>query len=94
MAVIVTLDVYSGRPNPNWALSDDRVQELQRRIGATTSRAGALGGSLRCSAIAGSRSDRRNPSTHPLRGWRGSRRATPDRKNPCCPEHRKRRNFS
>jgi hypothetical protein len=33
MAVIVTLDVYSGVPNPSWVLDDDQVKELQRMIG-------------------------------------------------------------
>ena len=45
MPAIVTLDIYSGVPNPSWTLSDDQVQELQRKIGRTSG-AEAQGGSL------------------------------------------------
>lgn len=31
-ANIVTLDVYSGRPNPEWSLSDAQARELQSMI--------------------------------------------------------------
>ena len=30
--VLVTLDVFSGRPNPSWSLSPDEAQELTRRL--------------------------------------------------------------
>jgi len=30
--VLVTLDVFSGRPNPSWSLTADEEQELARRI--------------------------------------------------------------
>lgn len=30
--VLVTLEVFSGRPNPSWALSPDEVRELTRRL--------------------------------------------------------------
>jgi hypothetical protein len=45
MAVIVTLDVYSGVPNPSWVLEDDQVKELQKMIGRKKG-AKAQGGSL------------------------------------------------
>lgn len=32
----VTLDVYSGRPNPTWPLSASMTAELVRRLGALT----------------------------------------------------------
>ena len=34
MPVIVTLDVYSGQPNPTWVLDDEQAAELQRRASA------------------------------------------------------------
>jgi hypothetical protein len=36
-ANVVTLDVYSGRPNPSWTLSDEQVRELRARIEALAS---------------------------------------------------------
>ena len=49
MATVVTLDVYSGRPNPSWVLSDADSQKLTERVHAidtVTSQksSGALGG--------------------------------------------------
>jgi hypothetical protein len=32
----VTLDVFSGRPNPSWELSSWHVRELQARVGDKT----------------------------------------------------------
>jgi hypothetical protein len=32
LGVLVTLDVFSGRPNPSWSLSADEEQELVRRL--------------------------------------------------------------
>jgi hypothetical protein len=34
MPSIVTMDVYSGRPNPTWVVDDDKVADLQRMAGA------------------------------------------------------------
>src|SRR5690349_428791 len=34
MALIVTLDVYSGRPNPQWTLAPAESTEFQRRLAA------------------------------------------------------------
>jgi hypothetical protein len=33
MSAIVTLNIYSGVPNPTWELSDSQVAELKRRLG-------------------------------------------------------------
>ncbi len=30
--VQVTLDIFSGRPNPQWALSETQIEELRRRL--------------------------------------------------------------
>jgi hypothetical protein len=32
MPAIVTLDIYSGRPNPSWVVDDDQLDQVQRRI--------------------------------------------------------------
>ncbi len=34
MPTIVTLDIFSGRPNPTWVLSDDDTRHLSERLGA------------------------------------------------------------
>ena len=87
MPAIVTLDIYSGVPNPSWTLSDDQVQELQRKIGRTSG-AEAQGGSL---PVLGYRGFIIRPveSEHapgPRRDWR---RATREPKNPCCRGYRR-----
>jgi hypothetical protein len=43
-SAVVTLDVYSGKPNPEWSLSDSDAKELLQRI---RSLAPAPGGSAR-----------------------------------------------
>jgi len=40
-ATVVTLDVYSGRPNPEWTLSDAEARELHARLDALNSPLGA-----------------------------------------------------
>lgn len=30
--VQVTLDIFSGRPNPQWALSEEQIEELRKRL--------------------------------------------------------------
>ena len=44
MPSIVTLDIFSGLPNPTWVLSDEQVRELQQLLskGPTTSPIGSL----------------------------------------------------
>lgn len=44
MPAIVTLDIYSGLPNPTWVLDDDKVQQLQNL--STTRAAAAAKGPL------------------------------------------------
>lgn len=34
MAVIAMVDMYSGRPNPSWELSDQQLEELRRMLEA------------------------------------------------------------
>src|SRR6516225_8976867 len=48
MPTVVTLDIYSGRPNPTWVLSEDNSSALAERFHAveeptTQSSSGALG---------------------------------------------------
>ena len=38
---VVTLDVYSGRPNPEWTLSDGEVRELHARLDALSNPLGS-----------------------------------------------------
>ena len=50
MSTIVTLDTYSGRPNPSWVLSDAHEKELNERMAAlstiTESRPTGVAGGL------------------------------------------------
>jgi len=40
-AATVTLDIYSGRPNPEWTLSQAQTLELRRRLGSLGTPLGA-----------------------------------------------------
>jgi hypothetical protein len=37
----VTMDVYSGRPNPEWSLSSEQITELKKRLAALSTIAAA-----------------------------------------------------
>ncbi len=39
-SAVVTLDVYSGKPNPSWTLTDSQTQEFVQRVKALQSAAG------------------------------------------------------
>ena len=38
MTVLVTLDIFSGRQNPTWTLSEEQVEQLQERVEAVEER--------------------------------------------------------
>ncbi len=33
MSVVVTLDMYSGRPNPSWEIPDSEAKKLKKMLG-------------------------------------------------------------
>jgi hypothetical protein len=37
-SIEVILDIFSGRPNPHWTLSDEQINQLQERIGRLDAR--------------------------------------------------------